>query len=124
MSKKKRIVLFSTLYYADEEKVPRDLVLNLEEQIKDEVVTPSLLVSKCFFIWDNIDPKMYSDDFKLDAIENLKLALYKACMNPRVMLITAKKMQSIIRGWKISRGHQLRKIRKQCETAGIELKED
>lgn len=124
MSKKKRIVLLSTLYWADQTKVPKDLKLNLEEQIQDEVVTPELLMSKCFFIWDNIDPKMHSDDFKLDAIESLQWALLKACTKPRVMLITARKMQNIIRGWKISRGHQLRKVRKQCETAGIELKED
>lgn len=124
MSKKKRIVLFSTLYYADEEKVPKDLVINLEEQIQDEVVTPELLMSKCFFIWDNIDPKMHSDDWKLDAIENLQSALLKTCTHPKIMVKKAMKMQRIIRGWKISRGHQLRKVRKQCEITGIELKEN
>lgn len=110
MDKRQRIVLFSTLYFADEKKVPKDLVINLEEQIKDEVVTPDLLMSKCFFIWDNIDPKMHSDDFKLDAIEELQWALVKACTHPRIMVEKAKKMKRIIRGWKISRGHHYRKI--------------
>lgn len=121
--KKKRIVLLSTLYFADEEKVPKDLVINLEEQIKDEVVTPDLLMSKCFFIWDNIDPKMHSDDWKYDAIEELQHSLIKACTkHPRIMVEKAMKMRSIIRGWKISRGHHYRKINQRCNAAGINLK--
>lgn len=122
MDKRQRIVLFSTLYFADEKKVPKDLVINLEEQIKDEVVTPDLLMSKCFFIWDNIDPKMHSDDWKLDAIEELQWALVKACTYPRIMVEKAMKMKRIIRGWKISRGHHYRKINQRCKAAGINLK--
>jgi hypothetical protein len=121
MSKRQRIVLFSTLYFADEKKVPKDLVINLEEQIKDEVVTPDLLMSKCFFIWDNIDPKMHSDDWKLNAIEELQWALVRACTHPRIMLEKARKMKRIIRGWKISRGHHYRKINQRCKAAGINL---
>lgn len=121
--KKKRIILLSTLYFADEQKVPKDLVINLEEQIKDEVVTPDLLMSKCFFIWDNIDPKMHSDDWKYDAIEELQHALIKACTkHPRIMVEKAMKMKGIIRGWKISRGHHYRRINQRCKAAGINLK--
>lgn len=123
MNKRQRIILFSTLYFADEEKVPKDLVLNLEEQIKDEVVTPDLLMSKCLFIWENIDPKMHSDDWKLDAIESLQSALIRSVsMNPKRMIEKAFKMKSIVRGWKISRGHHYRKINQRCKAAGINLK--
>jgi hypothetical protein len=122
MNKRQRIVLFSTLYFADEKKVPRDLVINLEEQIKDEIVTPDLLMSKCLFIWDNIDPKMHSDDWKFDAIEELQHALTKACTYPKIMVEKAMKMKGIIRGWKISRGHHYRKINQRCKAAGIKLR--
>jgi hypothetical protein len=121
---KKKIVLLSTLYFADEKKVPRDLVINLEEQIHDEVVTPELLTGKCFFIWEHVDPKMHSNDWKLDAIEELHHAFLKAVSHPNLMVRKAMQMKGIIRGWKISRGHKLRRIKQQCKAAGIELKED
>lgn len=114
MEKKKRIVLLSTLYYASESLVSRDLQMRLEEHIKDEVVTPDLLESKCFLIFD--EPEIqgyYSDERKLAAIYELQRAFNYVAKYPYVMVEKAMKMKGILRGWKISRGHRRNKENKQ-----------
>lgn len=111
--KKKRIVLLSTLYYACEDKVSRDLCMRLEEHIKDDVVTPNLLESKCFIIYDEPDFHGYvSDDRKLAAIYELQRAFNFVAQHPYLMVEKAMKMKNELRGWKISRSHQRRKDKK------------
>ena len=114
MRKRQRIVLFSTLYWADESKVSRDLVMRLEEHIQDEVVTPDLLLDKCFLIYSEPGFKGYSDDNrKYEAVKELQRAFFFAVSHTNIMVDKAKKMKNILHGWKISRGHHRNKENKQ-----------
>ena len=120
-------ILLCTLYRADESLLGRDLILELDEKVsREEAITPMCLMSICSDIWE-VDPKMpYGAPLDLVAKvrENLTDALSWAWMlHAGTRKIKAKAMRNKMRGWRISNGHKLRRIKQQCKAAGIELSE-
>ena len=121
-------ILLCTLYRADESLLGRGLILELDKKVsREEAITPVCLMSVCSEAWE-VDPTLpYGAPLDLVAKvrENLTNALSWAWgLHAGTREKKAKEMRNKMRGWRISNSYKLRRIKKQCEAAGIELRED
>lgn len=111
---KRDLILLSTLYLVDEDIVPKDLILYLDENVsRDEAITPDTMMSVCFMFWA-ISPKTYPTSSQVEEVRNhLNHCLGCAWQHQgkghwleRVSILQKRRM----RGWRISLAHRLRKI--------------
>lgn len=119
-------ILLTTLYLADEDIVSKELILYLDEHVsREEAITPSGLMSCCMMCWAT-SPKMEPSTAQMNAVKDALTSALKFAWSHNKSYLTrvAELQRNRMRGWRISRGHKLRRIKQQCKAAGIELRED
>lgn len=114
MSANRNNLLLTLLYVADEDIVPKDLILYLDENVsREEAITPGGLMSVCMMHWATSPKREPSAQQMRDVKDTLTNALKFAWShNANYLARVAKLQRSRMRGWRISEAHRLRKIAK------------
>ena len=107
-------ILLTLLYVADEDIVPKDLILYLDENVsREKAITPDGLMSICMMHWATSPKREPSAQQMRNVKNNLTNALEFAWShNANYLARVAKLQRSRMRGWRISEAHRLRKIAK------------